>query len=85
MSQESVEVQFCNIEAEQALLGAILCNADAIDNLAGLLASEFFEPLHGLIYTVMQALWSEGRPITPVTLMPSLLHEAPVGGLTVQQ
>jgi replicative DNA helicase len=85
IAQEDAEIKLCSQEAEQVLLGTILNNADAIDNLGGLLASEFFEPLHGIIYTVMLSLRREGRPITPITLMPALVHEPPVGNLTVLQ
>ena len=40
-----------NIEAEQALLGAILVNNEAIDRVSSFLKPvHFFEPLHGRIY-----------------------------------
>ena len=40
-----------NIEAEQALLGAMLINNDAFHRVADFLkANHFFEPLHGGIF-----------------------------------
>ena len=43
-----------NIEAEQALLGAILVNNEALDRVSGFLEPEhFFDPLHGQIYETL--------------------------------
>ena len=40
-----------NIDAEQALLGAILVNNEALDRVTGFLDPiHFFDPLHGQIY-----------------------------------
>ena len=50
-----------NIEAEQALLGAILVNNDASDRVSAfLLAEHFFDPLHGRIYEAALKLVSAG-------------------------
>ena len=46
-----------NIEAEQALLGAILVNNEAIDRVSSFLKPvHFFEPLHGRIYETASKL-----------------------------
>ena len=43
-------IQPFNIEAEQALLGALLLNNDIADRLAGLEAEHFYDPVHERIY-----------------------------------
>src|SRR5260221_14689995 len=46
-----------NIEAEQALLGAMLINNDAFHRVADFLkANHFFEPLHGTIFELTSEL-----------------------------
>jgi replicative DNA helicase len=56
-----------NIEAEQALLGAMLHNAAAIDLIDGIaIADDFSEPLHSFLFEKLQTLYNEGRAITPV-------------------
>ena len=58
-----------NIEAEQALLGAILVNNQAADKVTGFLESEhFFEPVHGRIYESAAKLIERGQLASPVTL-----------------
>jgi len=58
-----------NIEAEQALLGAILINNDAYHRVAEFLRAEhFYEPVHGRIYAAMERLIAAGRLADPVTL-----------------
>lgn len=58
-----------NIEAEQALLGAILLNNSAIVLISDILAPEmFFEPLHGEIFRAILDLNRAGRAVTPIVL-----------------
>ena len=58
-----------NIDAEQALLGAILANNDACDRVSGFLQPEhFFEPVHGRIYDAAAKLIRTGKLASPVTL-----------------
>jgi len=58
-----------NIEAEQALLGAILVNNEALDRVTGFLdPGHFYEPLHGQIYEVAGKLIQSGKQATPITL-----------------
>jgi len=58
-----------NIEAEQALLGALLINNDAFDRIASFLEAEhFYEPLHARIFSAISKLVSGGHIATPVTL-----------------
>lgn len=58
-----------NIEAEQALLGAILVSNDAYDRVSGFLEPlHFFDPLHGRIYEAATKLIVGGHLASPVTL-----------------
>ena len=58
-----------NNEAEQALLGAILVNNEAMQKVAGFLTAEhFFEAVHGKIYEHATTLIERGQHATPVTL-----------------
>jgi replicative DNA helicase len=74
-----------SIEAEQALLGAILVNNDAYDMVSSDLdADHFFEPLHGRIYEVIGQLIGQGRGASPVSLKASFEHDeamADAGGV----
>ena len=75
-----------NIEAEQALLGAILINNDALRLVDGFLQQEhFFEPIHGEIYQLCRDMTGSGRVATPVTLRGFLPAERKIGGSTVGQ
>jgi replicative DNA helicase len=58
-----------NIEAEQALLGAILVNNEAAHRVLGFLESQhLYEPVHGRIFEACQKLIERGQIATPVTL-----------------
>ena len=58
-----------NLEAEQALLGAILSNNDAADRVTHFLGPEHFsEAVHARIYEAATTLIRLGKLATPVTL-----------------
>lgn len=58
-----------NIQAEQALLGAILTNNEMINRVADyLLPEHFYEPVHQRIYGAIQKFHDRGLIATPVTL-----------------
>ncbi|NNE24437.1 MAG: replicative DNA helicase [Rhizobiales bacterium] len=58
-----------NLEAEQALLGAILINNEACDRVTGFLLPEhFFEGVHARIYESASTLIRAGKLASPVTL-----------------
>lgn len=58
-----------NVEAEQALLGAILVNNEAGHRVMGFLEpQQFYEPVHGRIFEACQKLIERGQIATPVTL-----------------
>jgi replicative DNA helicase len=75
-----------NIEAEQALLGAILVNNDAFYRVSDFLEPKhFFEPIHQTIYETAGSLIRMGKIATPVTLKTFLPAETDIGGMTVGQ
>ena len=75
-----------NIEAEQALLGAILINNETMDRVSAFLqAGHFFEPLHGKLFEVMGKLIQAGKHASPITLKTFFESEPPIGELSVPQ
>jgi replicative DNA helicase len=76
-----------NIEAEQALLGAVLINNEALDRVAGFLdPGHFFEPLHGHIFETVQKLVQAGKQATPITLKTFFENLEPIApDMTVPQ
>ena len=75
-----------NFEAEQALLGAILVNNEAIDRVSNFLKAEhFFDPLHSQIYErALKLIWG-GKRATPVILKTFFQNAPGHGGLTAPQ
>jgi replicative DNA helicase len=66
-----------NLEAEQALLGAILVNNEVYHRLSDfLLAEHFFEPVHARIFEVCAQRISRGQLADPVTLK-ALIEDDP--------
>jgi replicative DNA helicase len=58
-----------NLEAEQALLGAILVNNEACDRVSGFLQpGHFFEAVHARIYEAASIMIRAGKLASPVTL-----------------
>jgi replicative DNA helicase len=90
-ASDSVDVQLPfrsaphNIEAEQALLGAILVNNEAHDRVSGFLRAEhFFDPLHAQIYETAAKVIGAGKQATPITLRTFFENHEPIdAGLTV--
>jgi replicative DNA helicase len=75
-----------NIEAEQALLGAILVNNEAFYRVSDFLEPKhFLEGIHQRIYEIAGDLIRAGKLATPVTLKTFLPTELDVAGLTVNQ
>ena len=72
-----------NIEAEQALLGAILVNNDAFDRVSDFLRAEHFsEELHRRIYEIGSQLIRAGKIATPVVLKSYVGDHDLGGGMT---
>lgn len=60
-----------NVEAEAALLGALMIDNRLIDHIGHFLTEEmFFEPMHGRIYRVIRKFVEAGKVANPVTLKP---------------
>src|ERR1700716_2285149 len=75
-----------NIEAEQALLGAILMNNEALHRVSDLLEPEhFFEPIHQHIFDVARSLIRAGKLATPVTMKSYLPAELDIAGMILLQ
>jgi replicative DNA helicase len=75
-----------NIEAEQALLGAILVNNEAFYRVSDFLEPRhLFEPIHQNIYQLARDLIRAGKIATPVTLKTFLDANIDIGGLNVSQ
>ena len=76
-----------NIEAEQALLGAILVNNEAMDRVVGFLdPTHFYDPLHQQIYEIAGKLIHAGKQVTPITLRTFFENAEPIdANLTVPQ
>jgi replicative DNA helicase len=75
-----------NIEAEQALLGAILVNNEAFYRVSDFLEPKhFFEPIHQRIFELASELIRAGKLETPVTLKTFMAADLDIAGLTVNQ
>src|SRR5690606_21877217 len=75
-----------NVEAEQALLGAILVNNEAFYRVSDFLEPRHFHvQVHQLVYDVAGNLIRTGKIATPVTLKTFLPADADLGGMTIPQ
>jgi replicative DNA helicase len=73
-----------NLDAEQALLGAILVNNDTYDRVSGFLEPHhFFDQLHGAIFDAAAKQIAAGRRADPITLKPFFGNAEPVGDTPV--
>jgi len=62
-----------NLEAEQATLGAMLTEREAIARVVDLLEpDDFYDPQHQMLYRAMADLFTENRPVDLVTLQARL-------------
>jgi replicative DNA helicase len=72
-----------NLEAEQALLGAILVNNEALDRVSSFLSPQhFFDPLHGRIYETLATLIHAGKTATPITVKTFFENTDPIDAQT---
>ena len=75
-----------NIEAEQALLGAILVNNEAFYRVSDFLEPKhFYETIHQRIFDLAGGLIRAGKVATPVTLKTFLPADVDIVGLSVNQ
>jgi replicative DNA helicase len=71
-----------NVEAEQALLGAILTNNKALDRVVEFLQPEHFaEPVHAHIFSTIRQMVDVGRVANPVTLKSHLEADGSLDGV----
>lgn len=60
-----------NIEAEQALLGAIMLENAVLDRIAGIVtADDFSESIHALVFTTAVEMHEAKQLVSPITLRP---------------
>lgn len=65
-----------SISAERALLGSILYDPNAINEIAGnITAEDFYVQEHKQIYLAMRELFDASMEIDPVTLIDTLVHK----------
>jgi replicative DNA helicase len=75
-----------NIEAEQALLGALLVNNEAFYRVSDFLQPEhFYEPIHQRIFDLAASLVRAGKIATPITLKTFLPTDLDIAGLNAPQ
>jgi replicative DNA helicase len=75
-----------NIEAEQALLGAILVNNEAFYRVSDFLEpNHFFEPLHRRIFQVAGELIRANKIANPITIKTFLPAELAIGDINLAQ
>jgi replicative DNA helicase len=75
-----------NIEAEQALLGAILVNNEALYRVSDFLEPEhFFEPIHQQLFDIARSLIRTGKLASPVTLKTFVPTGLDIAGMTIAQ
>ena len=66
-----------NIEAEQALLGALLVNNDVYDRIAGLVGEDHFhDPVHGRIFSTIAQRIQKNALASPVTIKAFMADDA---------
>jgi replicative DNA helicase len=75
-----------NIEAEQALLGAILVNNEAFYRISDFLEpNHFFEPVHRRIFQVAGELIRANKIANPITIKTFLPAELAIGDINLAQ
>src|SRR5947209_8908751 len=75
-----------NIEAEQALLGAILVNNEALYRVSDFLEpNHFFEPVHRRIFQVASDLIRANKIANPITIKTFLPADLAIGDINLAQ
>ena len=65
-----------NVEAEQALLGALMLNNEIFDRIAAIVeAHHFYDPVHGRIFLAAAGRIQKNALASPVTLKPFLADD----------
>ena len=72
----ATQLQPSNIEAEQALLGALLLNNEVFDRIDPIVKPHhFYEPVHGRIFEIASRRIQKNALASPVTLKPFLAED----------
>ncbi len=80
---EAIQEVPCNIEAEQALLGTLMMNNEALDALrVPIEPQHFFEKTHREIFAAIIDLRRAGRSANPVTIR-NHVEETMIGDMTI--
>ena len=75
-----------NLPAEQNLLGAIMLDNNVIERIDDRLrAEQFYDPLHGRIFSTMSRLIERGQLANPVTLKSFFADEDDFGDNNAEQ
>lgn len=62
-----------NLEAEQSIIGGLMLESDALDQVVDLIrAEDFYKPAHSKIFEVIQFLHSKSQPIDIITVSNAL-------------
>lgn len=72
-----------SIEAEQAILGALLIQNEVLDKLGWMQPEHFYDPVHGRIFDAIKARIADGHLAAPLTMAPFLRNDpglADLGG-----
>ena len=71
-----------NMEAEQALLGALLLDNRTLEKVGDLIRAEhFYAPAHGRIYQAIATVVDRGQAATPITLKDYFAGDADLAGV----
>lgn len=71
-----------NVEAEQALLGALMIDQRLFERIGELIAADhFYNPIHQRIFSVITDLIGQNRIADPITLKDYLGHDAALAGV----
>lgn len=75
-----------NIEAEQALVGAILLDNRAFERVVEIVEREdFYDPVHGLVFKMAGDFIAAGKVANPITLRSFFEHGEPANGVSVPE
>lgn len=73
-----------NIEAEQALLGAIMINNDALESISDFLKPEhFLKAFHQRLFDIILTIVQKGKVADPITMKPFIANDEKIRDITV--
>lgn len=82
MTEQADQSPIANIEAEAALIGALMMANNLIDAAANRVTdNDFYEPLLGRVFRAIVDMHSMGKSVSPVTLAPLFRNDAAMSQL----